>query len=166
MPRKSGTFSTIGTKSIFLGFSCLLLAGLYLFKFLVFFRLFLSLVFLVCIFSTIEKETNKKNSELSRDVTDGKDFKQEIECHWQNKLEAVIAVASVCMAAESHLHCTKHHCLIDKNSKDMGAIWGGGTHRRLQTFALAGASGGERQKYGANLQIGGSGGMPPGKHFF
>ena len=75
LPRNWGTFSTIGTKSIFLGFSCLLLAGWYLFKFLVFFRVFLYLVFLVCIFSTIEKERNKKNSEMSRDVTDGKDFK-------------------------------------------------------------------------------------------
>ena len=37
--------------------------------------------------------------------------------------------------------------------------------RWLQTFALEGANGDKRQKYGANLPIR-SGGMPPGKNFF
>ena len=39
-------------------------------------------------------------------------------------------------------------------------------HRRLQTFALAGASGGERQKYGANLRIRGVWGHAPWEIFF
>ena len=40
-----------------------------------------------------------------------------------------------------------------------------GNHRRLQTFALAGASGSQRQKYAVNLRIRGVWGHSPGEIF-
>ena len=39
-------------------------------------------------------------------------------------------------------------------------------HWRLQTFALAGASGGERQRYGANSRLRGVWGHAPGENIF